>query len=150
MSCLLKVTNISLLSQVEEIKSYLEQRRSWLIICFKDGCLSSQSHFPSLLRGDIKGVGVQTIVGFLHRENLVFGFPTHNHPWNGRIDFVVWEVSEVSKYGNFLRLNCICILYTLTLIPVCRYKPLQVILAYSVQIIVGTNIYPWLSSNYFY
>ena len=50
MSCLRKVTNISSLSQVEEIKSYLEQRRSWLIICLKDGCLSSQSHFPSLLR----------------------------------------------------------------------------------------------------
>ena len=71
------------------------------LICLKDGCLSSHSHFCLLLRGGYKRREVQTIVGFLHRGNSVFGFPTHNHPWNGQFDFVVWEASEVSKYGNF-------------------------------------------------
>ena len=39
------------------------------LICLKDGCLSSHSHFRLLLRGGYKRRGVQTIAGFLHRGN---------------------------------------------------------------------------------
>ena len=35
------------------------------------------------------------------QRRLGVWIPTHNHPYNGQIDFVAWEASEVSKFGNF-------------------------------------------------
>ena len=56
------------------------------LICLKDGCLSSHSHFRLLLRGGYKRRGVQTIVGFLHRGNTGVWIPHPQPP----LEWTIW------------------------------------------------------------
>ena len=48
---------------------------------------------------------LQTLSGTFSQEKLGVWIPTHIHPYNGQFEIVTWEVSEVSNFGNFLRLK---------------------------------------------
>ena len=79
----------------------------WIIVSkfLYDCSLSLQFYFSFVIKGGIKGIAIHTTSSNLHRESSGVWIPTHIHPYNGQLDFVTWEVSEVSNFGNFLRLK---------------------------------------------